>query len=364
MAVGVRKEIQGGFERATVVLGGVGVSYLSGNLDGPDPGPLLERLPSLVPPDGRIVSQLVVAPLSYHAAGMQALEQAAGAVSWPVTWIDEGGTGAGVQASVVAGAPVRYLERAGRPVGAVWEDEHAHHCWLGDIGAADLSLSREAQARATFDGIEDALGQAGMGFEHVVRTWLFIDRILEWYAPFNAVRTQFFEERGVFDRFLPASTGIGAANPAGRSVVAQAVALRPKGTGVEVREVESPLQCPATDYRSSFSRAAEVVRGGVRQVYVSGTASIDPCGDTVYQGDLHCQIEHTMEAVEAILGTRGLGWANVSRGIVYFKREHETSEFERYCRERDLPPLPVIITQGTVCRDDLLFEIEVDAIGA
>ena len=280
-----------------------------------------------------------------------------------VTWIDEGGTGAGMQACVVAGAPVRYLEREGRHVGAVWEDEHAHHCWLGDVSAADPSLSREAQVRATFEGIEEALGLAGMGFDHLVRTWLFIDRILDWYGPFNAARTQFFEERGVFDRFLPASTGIGAANPAGRSVVAQAIALQPKGAGVEVREVESPLQCPATEYRSSFSRAAEVVRGGVRQVYVSGTASIDLCGDTVHEGDLYRQIGHTMEVVEAILGTHGLGWANVSRGIVYFKEGYQASGFERYCRERDLPPLPVIVTQGTVCRDDLLFEIEVDAIG-
>ncbi len=359
----MRKEIQDGLERVTVVLGGVEVSYLSGSLDGPDPRPLLERLPAVVPPDGRIVSHLVVAPLSHHAEGMQTLVQAAGAVPWPVTWIDEGGTGAGMQACVVAGAPVRYLEREGRHVGAVWEDEHAHHCWLGDVSAADPSLSREAQVRATFEGIEEALGLAGMGFDHLVRTWLFIDRILDWYGPFNAARTQFFEERGVFDRFLPASTGIGAANPAGRSVVAQAIALRPKGAGVEVREVESPLQCPATEYRSSFSRAAEVVRGGVRQVYVSGTASIDPCGDTVHEGDLYRQIGHTMEVVEAILGTHGLGWANVSRGIVYFKEGYQASGFERYCRERDLPPLPVIVTQGTVCRDDLLFEIEVDAIG-
>ena len=363
MAVAVRREVEQGVERLTVALGGVEVSYLSGRIAGPDVVPLMERFAAVLPSDGHVVSHLIVAPRSQHESAMQALAQSAGAVSWPVTWIDEGGGGAGVQACVVSGAPVRYLQREGRTVGALWEDEHAHHCWLGDITAADPSAPREAQARATFEAIEQVLAEVGMGFEHVVRTWLFIDRMLDWYGPFNAVRTEFFEQRGVFDRFLPASTGIGAANAAGRAVVAQVIALRPKGTGVEVREVESPLQCPATDYRSSFSRAAEVVRGGVRQVYVSGTASIDPCGETVHEDDLERQIGHTMEVVAAILETHGLGWVNVSRGIVYFRHGQEAARFERYCRERHLPPLPVIVTQGTICRDDLLFEIEVDAIG-
>lgn len=350
--------VAGGLHCVTASLGGVDVYHVSGSVAATDPRSLLAQLPSVVQRTGaQIVSHVVVAPLSYHAAGVNTLGE------WPVTWIDGGSAAASMQACAVAGAPVQYIERDRRPVGAVWEDADAHHCWLGNVSAADPSLSREGEARATFEGIEEALALVGMSFDHVVRTWLFIDRILEWYASFNEVRSRFFEERGVFDRFLPASTGIGAANPAGRSVVAQAIALRPKRAEVEVREVESPLQCPATEYRSSFSRAAEVLRGGVRQVYVSGTASIDPCGETVHRGALERQIEHTMDVVAAILGSCGLAWENVLRGIVYFKDMSQAAGFERHCRERGLPPQRLIVTQGTVCRDDLLFEIEVDAIG-
>lgn len=356
--------VTGDLRVVTASLGGVKVYHLSGSLDAADSRSLLAQLPSVVRSAGaQVVSHTVVAPRAHHVEGMRALEEASGAVPWPVTWIDGGGATACVQACAVAGARVRYLERDGRPVGAVWEDADAYHCWLGDVRAADASLSREGQARATFEGIEEALGLVDLGFEHVVRTWLFVDQILEWYGSFNEVRTRFFDERGVFGRFLPASTGIGAANPAGRSVVAQAIALRPKRAEVEVREVESPLQCPATEYRSSFSRAAEVLRGGVRQVYVSGTASIDPGGDTVHRGDLGRQIEHTMAVVEAILGARGLGWENLLRGIVYFKDGSDAAGFERHCRARGVPLSPLIVTQGTVCRDELLFEIEVDAFG-
>jgi hypothetical protein len=37
---------------------------------------------------------------------------------------------------------------------------------------------------------------------------------------------------------------------------------------------------------------------------------------------------------------------------------------EEYCRAHGIPNLPVIHAHATVCRDDLLFEIELDAIGA
>ncbi len=356
--------LAGDLHVATTSLGGVDVHHLSGHTAAADPRPLLEQLLSVVHPTGaKIVSHVVVAPLEYHAKGMVILGERSGGVPWPVTWIDEGGATASLQACAVVGAPVRYLERDGRAVGAAWEDADAHHCWLGNVCAADPSLSREEQTRATLEGIEEELDQVGMSFDHVVRTWLFIDRILEWYAAFNGVRTRFFEERGVFDRFLPASTGIGAANSVGRSVVAQAIALRPKSGEVRVMEVESPLQCPATEYRSSFSRAAEVVRGGAHQLYVSGTASIDPCGDTVHRGELERQVGHTLDVVAAILGSRGMAWENVLRGIVYYKDVSQAAGFERHCRTRGLPLEPLIVTQGTVCRDDLLFEIEVDALG-
>ena len=38
---------------------------------------------------------------------------------------------------------------------------------------------------------------AGMSFGNVMRTWFYLDRILEWYHEFNHVRTAFFRERKV-----------------------------------------------------------------------------------------------------------------------------------------------------------------------
>lgn len=58
--------------------------------------------------------------------------------------------------------------------------------------------------------MEEALNRAGMDFSHVVRTWFYNNRLLDWYEEFNRARDTFFESRGVFDRLVPASTGIGS----------------------------------------------------------------------------------------------------------------------------------------------------------
>jgi len=69
-----------------------------------------------------------------------------------------------------------------------------------------------------------------------------------------------------------------------------------------------------------------------------------------------------MDVVEAILCSRSMGWSDVVRGVVYFKYAADLSIYDEYCRSKGLPSFPAACLQGDICRDDLLFEIEVDAI--
>ena len=142
-------------------------------------------------------------------------------------------------------APLRPLLRNGRPVGLVWEDAHAVYCSLAGVLPPDLAAPRGAQAAAIFPEMESLLAEAGMTFANVVRTWLYIDRVCEWYGEFNAARSAFFESRNVFNTFLPASTGIGSANLDGAAITAGAIAMKPKDASVHAEIVESPLQAPA-----------------------------------------------------------------------------------------------------------------------
>ncbi|NCO91163.1 MAG: endoribonuclease L-PSP [Armatimonadetes bacterium CG_4_10_14_3_um_filter_66_18] len=301
-------------------------------------------------------------------AGSQALAAAAGAQRWPVTWVEglpfDDAPLAGIHVHAVSGAVPETLLVDGSPVGRVFSDGAATHCYLGDLGPMAPSLPPAEQATEVFESLEATLGQVGMDLSHVARTWLYLDDILSWYDDLNRARTRFFHDRHVFDGIVPASTGIAGRNPAGTAIRAQALALKSAGGALSVQALPSPLQCPALQYGSSFSRAVEVGLPGSRRVLVSGTASIAPSGESVCLGDVDRQVARTVEVVEAILASRGMTLDNTTRAYAYFKYAKDASAFQRYCDGRGLA-LPAIVAAMDVCRDDLLFEIELDAaIGA
>ncbi|MBI2301042.1 MAG: endoribonuclease L-PSP [Armatimonadetes bacterium] len=338
----------GGIERHWVSVTGFGPEFLSVYQ------PISPRL-------GQVATEWVFGGVRYHAEAGAAMA----CLAWPLTWVQgdtcSGEHLGGFQTHAVAGCEVKPISLDGRVIGTIHEDDDARYCHLGGILPHDLTRDRPAQARQVFERLEDGLELAGMTFADTVRTWLFLDHLLDWYPEFNAARTQFFDERGVFDRVVPASTGIGGRNPSGAALVAGLYAMHPKRDGVRVVPVDSPLQCPATAYRSSFSRAVEVQHTGWRQLIVSGTASIAPDGQSAHQGDVDRQIELTMDVVEAILESRGMAWSDAVRGVVYFQDMLQLPRFGEYLRRRGLPPLPVVPAHAVVCRHDLLFEIELDA---
>jgi enamine deaminase RidA (YjgF/YER057c/UK114 family) len=297
---------------------------------------------------------------------MEILRKSCGEVKWPVSWI-EGDTYSGehlitTQAYAISGSCYRPVVYKGQTVGAVYEDDDARYCLLGDLRPNDTTLSNGAQTREVFEKMEDVLAGVGMDFSHVVRTWLYLNDLLSWYEELNEVRTKFFDERGVFDGTVPASTGVGVCNPAKSALVTDLFAIQPKNDRVKIEAVESPLQCSAEDYKSSFSRAIEVALPDHRGIYISGTASIAPDGRTVHVGDVEKQIALTMEVADAILQSRNMSFSDMVRGIAYFKYIADVPLLAKHCKENNLPQMPFAISHSDICRDDLLFEIELDAI--
>ena len=322
-----------------------------------------------------IVCQRVFSGRAAQPGGMPALGESVAHGSWPVTWLqgndDCRGTSTCSHVYAIAGSPVTRVCLDGQIAGAVFEDEDAEYCFLAGLRPKDLAVSNFHQAESVFERIEAALQSAGMGVSQIVRTWFFIDKILDWYAGFNLVRTRFFMDHGLFDGVVPASTGIGVANAASAALVADVLAVKPKNRDLNMtptrykfnlRDVPSPLQCSATNYKSSFSRAVEIRLRGQRRLYVSGTASITPDGKTAHRGDVEKQIALTMEVVESILESRLMNWSNVTRGTVYFKDLENKPVFDLYCRENQLAYLPLVFSSADICRGDLLFEVEVDAV--
>jgi len=313
-----------------------------------------------------ILAQRVFGAHESGASVASSPEKILGKGGWPLTWVQGYKRpvmeGFSIQTIAVSGPTAEPVRLDGKTVGFTFEDEDAIYCLLGNLSAAATGGNTE-QALDLFCRAQFALRLAGLSFSNVVRTWFYIDEIPSWYRDFNRVRTAFFSERGVLAGLIPASTGKGTANATGKALVADVFAVKPKNQDVRVCDVRSPLQCGAPAYGSSFSRAVEVQHGNQRDLYISGTASIDPVGRTVYAGDTAKQIAHTIYVVEAILKSRAMAWAGVTRAVAYLRHASDKELLSRYLRQVGLPRFPLtVVAPIEICRSDLLFEIEVDAV--
>jgi enamine deaminase RidA (YjgF/YER057c/UK114 family) len=334
-----------------------------------EPGETLEemfqRLSTLLG-GAKILQILALGSVSASATTLNAMQKQWGAIDWPVTWV-EGATCdaqplAGLQVYGVADTEVERIRIDGRVVGSVYSDGTARHCMLGGLGARVRSCTRAEQTRHAIGELESALAQAGFSLADTVRTWFYLDDILSWYDEFNRARTEIYSRIKFRTGSLPASTGIGAKNHAGTALALASWAMQPLDHSAHAEEIGSPLQCPAPAYGSSFSRAMEISSAAGRRLLISGTASIAPGGETSWKDDPRRQVELTMEVVEAILQSRNFSFSDVSRATAYFRRSEDAWAFTEWCARKHQMSLPAVIVHSDVCRDDLLFELEADAV--
>lgn len=327
---------------------------------------LVARLAEVLTRHGAVVvRQLVFGSVAAHAQTLHAMRRLLGHVDWPITWVEGGSCTsapiAGIQIHAIAGLNVQTLIHNRVSVGRVFDDGSAKHCLLGDIGPTRAAAPLREQALEMFANLEAALALAGMTMKEVARTWLFLDDILSWYGPFNEVRNDFFARCELRPGSFPASTGVSGKNPRGTALVAGAWAVQPHSAASHVQVTPSPKQCPAPAYGKAFSRAVEIGSPHHRHMLVSGTASIASNGHTAHVGDARKQIELTMEVVGAILQSRGQTFGDVTRAVAYFKSPAHYPLFAEWCAHRE-QEFPAVSACCDICRDDLLFEIELDAL--
>ena len=335
-------------------------------LRGETPTATIRRLTAVLKEQGAVVvRQEVFGSLAAHWEVIQGMRRELGEVDWPVTFLEGASCAteplAGTHVLAVAGMPVETIRFGGGVVGRSFSDPWARYVLLGDVRPTNVALPKPDQARQAYENIEASLRQAGLSMANVARTWLFLDDILSWYGPLNTVRTDFYRSRGVFDRVVPASTGVSGRNAAGAAMTSGAWAAEPLNGAFTMREVASPKQCEATNYGSSFSRAVELGTPALRRIMVSGTASIEPGGLSVGD-DVETQIDLTMEVVRALLVTRETDFPSASRVTAYFKRAADVKHFDAWRAKHGLQNWPILYVQADICRDELLFELELDAL--
>ena len=103
-------------------------------------------------------------------------------------------------------------------------------------------------------------------------------------------------------------------------------------------------------------------------ILLSGTASVDEEGRTVYPGDFRAQCLRTFRNLTRLLAAEDASWHDIVRTTCYLRdieRDYDAFNEMRtmFLGEVGVAPLPASTAiQARICRSDLLVEIEAIAI--
>ena len=114
---------------------------------------------------------------------------------------------------------------------------------------------------------------------------------------------------------------------------------------------------PTYEYGVSFERGTRMDYGDRRQVFISGTASIDNKGNVLHVGDIRKQTERMWENVEVLLNEAECSFEDVGQMIVYLRDTADYTVVNRMFEER-FPGVPKVIVLAPVCRPGWLIEME------
>ncbi len=167
---------------------------------------------------------------------------------------------AGVQMFVVTPggseeAEVSTFSWKGQPRGRLLEYPGVLYVYLSGLHG-DPTGPRSVQVGQMFERADEMLRSLGGSFNDVVRTWIYLTDILDWYGEFNAARNEQFRKSGLLGEtvtgFLPASTGIGGRNSEGASCVCDLLAiLKGDRPGLNFCTLSNPSQNEALEYSSA-----------------------------------------------------------------------------------------------------------------
>ena len=259
----------------------------------------------------------------------------------------------------------------GEPVGRTFEGDSFKEIYLSAISGLPKSskgkkVSPAKQAEHLIQQLRIIFGRQAITIRHVVRTWIYFPRILSWYKTFNKIRAACFKQFGLISgdkTYLPASTGIQGRGRPKEDIFVDLVAFLPKKKrAASITTIRSKRQNEARRYGATFSRGVEIKINQTSVLHISGTASIDPKGKTIYQDDEQGQITETLINLGALLETKGCSLTDMMLTAAYCKNRRTYQTFRDIIKYLGLSSIPFVPVYADICRDDLLFEI--DAVAA
>nr|WP_294524952.1 Rid family hydrolase [uncultured Rhodopila sp.] len=263
-------------------------------------------------------------------------------------------------------SPAPFTKRVVAPDSMLVESNGLGHLWSTRLCATNIEQpgSTTEQTREVFDRLIGTLADNGATLaDNCVRTWIYVKDVDFFYQDMVAARTALFEQQGLNrDTHYIASTGIeGACSHRYDTVLMDAYSI----LGLRPDQVsylnDFDRLCATKDYDVTFERGTRIAYADRAHHFISGTASIDTSGEVVHRGDVHRQLERTIENIDALLRSGGAGIEDMTHFLVYLRDPSDHGIAENYLAER-FPQIPRLILRGAVCRPEWLIEIEGIAI--
>ena len=246
----------------------------------------------------------------------------------------------------------------------IYEVQHGayRHLWMA--GACNQAANSEYQMRIIFNDYVMQLLENGCSLaQNCIRTWIFVQNVDVNYAGVVKARNEVFVTQNLTDKtHFIASTGI-AGRHSNPKVLVQMDAYAVDGIRQEqVHYLYAPTHLnPTYEYGVSFERGTYVDYGDRRQVFISGTASINNKGEIMYPGDIRKQTARMWENVETLLNEADCTFDHVAHLLVYLRDIADYTVVKDMFEVR-FPNIPKVFLQAPVCRPGWLVEMECMAV--
>ena len=232
------------------------------------------------------------------------------------------------------------------------------HYWTAGAGVS--CGKSERQMKTLLKSYEaDLVGKGCTLASDCIRTWIFVQNVDVNYTGVVKARNEVFVTQDLTEKtHYISSTGIGGRH-ADPKVTVQMDTYAVDGLKSEqIHYLYAPTHLnPTYEYGVSFERGTYVDYGDRRQVFISGTASINNKGEVVYPGDIRKQTERMWENVEALLKEAGCTFDDLGQMIVYLRDVADYTVVKGMYDER-FPDTPRVFVYAPVCRPGWLIEME------
>ncbi|MHB9056889.1 MAG: Rid family hydrolase [Paludibacteraceae bacterium] len=223
-----------------------------------------------------------------------------------------------------------------------------------------LKISAYEQTHHLFESYERKLIDRGCLIErNCIRTWLFVRDIDVNYAEVVKARKKNFIQNGLRnDTHYIASTGIegNCENPSAK-ILLDTMTIK----GVEKGQINylyaKRYLSSTSEYGVTFERGVTIDFGDRRNIYISGTASINKKGLIVYPDNIEKQILRMWKNVDALLKEADSTFEDLMLIIVYL-RDIADYQIVKNMFDEKFTKTPKLIVLASICRPGWLVEME------